>query len=183
MNGREFRRTIWNYHRNSVQWTTNSISINFINIYCVVFRASYRIDSKSNKSKRLCERREGKQPPAYRTDRKILKLIIGLTIFRRWRAVHGAEEHPSPSGFAMVFQKAPFSPKNSSNTAAAKAKNDKSSNRSTTAIVQCDASGPTASLINNNVHPSSGTASSSTATTTTTPSTGRLKSMVITLQI
>lgn len=35
--------------------------------------------------------------------------IIGLTIFRRWRAVHGAEEQPSPGGFAMVFQKAPFS--------------------------------------------------------------------------
>lgn len=34
---------------------------------------------------------------------------IGLTIFRRWRAVHGAEEQPSPGGFAMVFQKAPFS--------------------------------------------------------------------------
>lgn len=47
----------------------------------------------------------------------ILKLIIGLTIFRRWRAVHGAEEHPSPSGFAMVFQKAPFSPKSNANKA------------------------------------------------------------------
>lgn len=43
------------------------------------------------------------------------KSIIGLTIFRRWRAVHGAEEHPSPSGFAMVFQKAPFSPKGLTN--------------------------------------------------------------------
>lgn len=44
-----------------------------------------------------------------------LKFIIGLTIFRRWRAVHGAEEHPSPSGFAMVFQKTPFSPKGLNN--------------------------------------------------------------------
>lgn len=43
------------------------------------------------------------------------KVKIGLTIFRRWRAVHGAEEHPSPSGFAMVFQKAPFSPKGLNN--------------------------------------------------------------------
>lgn len=38
----------------------------------------------------------------------ILKLIIGLTIFRRWRTVHGTEERPSPSGFAMVFQKVPL---------------------------------------------------------------------------
>lgn len=35
------------------------------------------------------------------------KIIFGLTIFRRWRTVHGAEETPSPSGFAMVLQKAP----------------------------------------------------------------------------
>lgn len=46
----------------------------------------------------------------------ILKLVIGLTIFRRWRAVHGAEEQPSPSGFAMVFHKAPASPNNNSPT-------------------------------------------------------------------
>lgn len=44
----------------------------------------------------------------------LLKLVIGLTIFRRWRAVHGAEEQPSPSGFAMVFHKAPTSPNNNS---------------------------------------------------------------------
>lgn len=43
-----------------------------------------------------------------------LKLVIGLTIFRRWRAVHGAEERPSPSGFAMVIQKAPSTPSNKS---------------------------------------------------------------------
>ncbi|XP_059618900.1 serine/threonine-protein kinase svkA isoform X2 [Phlebotomus argentipes] len=43
-----------------------------------------------------------------------VKYIIGLTIFRRWRTVHGAEENPSPSGFAMVLQKAPSSPNNNS---------------------------------------------------------------------
>lgn len=48
----------------------------------------------------------------------ILKLVIGLTIFRRWRTVYGAEEQPSPSGFAMVFQKAPTSPRNNSTDAA-----------------------------------------------------------------
>lgn len=39
-----------------------------------------------------------------------IKLIIGLTIFRRWRTVHGAEENPSPNSFGMVLQKAPSSP-------------------------------------------------------------------------
>lgn len=40
---------------------------------------------------------------------KILKFIFASTIYRRLRAVHRVEEHPSPNGFAMVFQKAPFS--------------------------------------------------------------------------
>lgn len=39
-----------------------------------------------------------------------IKLVIGLTIFRRWRTVHGAEENPSPNSFGMVLQKAPSSP-------------------------------------------------------------------------
>lgn len=39
-----------------------------------------------------------------------IKLIIGLTIFRRWRTVHGAEENPSPNSFGMVLQKAPSNP-------------------------------------------------------------------------
>lgn len=84
----------------------------------------------------------------------ILKLIIGLTIFRRWRAVHGAEEHPSPSGFAMVFQKAPFSPKSNANTA--KNSNNNPSG-SITKTIGSNSGGskasksPNASVVNNNV--------------------------------
>lgn len=72
----------------------------------------------------------------------LLKLVIGLTIFRRWRAVHGAEEQPSPSGFAMVFHKAPTSPNNISgstnigtttnSTTTSAATNKKNTNKSIT---------------------------------------------------
>jgi hypothetical protein len=59
------------------------------------------------------------------------KSFFGLTIFRRWRTVHGAEESPSPSGFAMVLQKAPESENNNSTTTIGNT-NESSSKRSTT---------------------------------------------------
>lgn len=44
-----------------------------------------------------------------------VKLVVGLTIFRRWRAVHGTEGQPSPAaGFAMALPKGPASPNNNS---------------------------------------------------------------------
>lgn len=85
----------------------------------------------------------------------ILRLIIGLTIFRRWRAVHGAEEQPSPGGFAMVVQKASFTtakgssngsqPKGAANAANANAK------KPSPMTIYDDSGGFEASVIANNM--------------------------------
>lgn len=73
--------------------------------------------------------------------------------------MHGAEEHPSPSGFAMVFQKAPFSPKNNANNL-----NKVNNNPTTVTPIHSDSSGGhSASVLNNNIQASGCTTSSSSA--------------------
>lgn len=70
------------------------------------------------------KRRQPRQQPLLQQQQRhhgltinFVKLVIGLTIFRRWRTVHGTEGQPSPAaGFAMALPKGPASPNNNTNT-------------------------------------------------------------------
>lgn len=90
--------------------------------------------------------------PFFFSEINIFKLIIGLTIFRRWRAVHGAEEQPSPGGFAMVFQKAPFATKTNGSNSNKNNITTTTNNKTSTAAADIydDSGGFETSIINNN---------------------------------
>uniref|UniRef100_A0A182F297 Uncharacterized protein n=1 Tax=Anopheles albimanus TaxID=7167 RepID=A0A182F297_ANOAL len=78
------------------------------------FTVNQHRDQLHQQEKQPHEHQEHQEPqeqakrPRKKGSRRInfLKYILSFTIFRRWKAVHKAEECPSPGGFAMVLQNA-----------------------------------------------------------------------------